>query len=138
MTPVIPDYIRENTQINTYPSKTYKIDWKTKRIIGICDGVEAMEQACILHTNTELLDYEIFPDNDYGIKTSDLYGKDVYYVASVLENRIHEALSIDTRVLGFGEYVAYINGTDIEATIEVKTTEGTIDLNYVFDTTQKT
>lgn len=126
-------------EIPQMPSYTYKFDPKSKRIIGKVDGVEAVKQAVYLYLCTELGDYDIFPDEDYGIQTRDLYGKDVEFVKLIIEQRIKDALSIDTRIAppvgDIQDFESWAEGNNVYARFTVLSSEGAFDMTYSLDLT---
>ena len=79
------------------PSKTYRMNFEQKTIIGHCDGAEALLQAIYKILNTERYQYIIYSWN-YGIELLDLYGKRVSFVCAELPRRIEEALLQDDRI----------------------------------------
>ena len=79
------------------PNKTYRMNLKDNIIEGFIDEKDAIKQAIYKILGTERYAYPIY-SWDYGIELSDLYGEDVSYVCSELEDRIAEALTQDERV----------------------------------------
>jgi hypothetical protein len=79
------------------PNKTYRMNLKDNIIEGFIDEKDAIKQAIYKILDTERYAYPIY-SWDYGIELSDLYGEDVSYVCSELEDRIAEALTQDERV----------------------------------------
>lgn len=80
------------------PSYTYRLDFKTNKIVDHCDGLEAIKQAIYKILNTERYDYPIY-SQDYGIELEELIGEPTSYVIPELERRIIDALSVDDRIL---------------------------------------
>lgn len=87
----------EDIEIETEPSKNYKMDSDKKVIVGHSDDLEAMSQVIYKILNTERYDHVIY-SCDYGIELDDLYGEPVSYVCPELEDRIIEALDQDDRI----------------------------------------
>lgn len=87
------------TELNvvTMPSKQHKMNLDNDRIIGTCDGLEAMKQTIFKILNTERYQYLIYSWN-YGIELMDLYGQPSTYVCPELERRVKEALLQDDRI----------------------------------------
>lgn len=79
------------------PTVQHRLLTGEQRILGSCDGLEALRQTVWLILNTERYAYPIFSWN-YGIELEDLYGKPVTLVCPELERRISEALSVDERI----------------------------------------
>lgn len=103
MIPTQYSILKENPQILTYPSKTFKLNRDEERILGRTDGVEAVAQTIHMMLTTESNKYEIYPDG-FGIVTEDLYGKNWHYVEIQLENRIRSSLQSDERITGMSDY----------------------------------
>lgn len=112
--------------IEQYPSKTYRVSSGTKRILGTVDGVNAMMQAYDKMFSTERYAYAIYTGN-YGIELEDLFGQDLDYCASVLEQRVRDALSADDRTITIESMEITKSGTDtLVVAFTVKTTEGEV------------
>ncbi|RXI46259.1 DUF2634 domain-containing protein [Clostridium tetani] len=84
------------------PTKTYKI--KDDRIVGFCDGIEALKQAIQLILCTERYEYLIYSD-DYGSELKGLIGKDRDIAESEYKRRIKEALVQDERVNNVDNFI---------------------------------
>jgi phage baseplate assembly protein W len=85
------------------PSKQHKMNMDRNRILGICDGLEAVRQSVFKILNTERYAYIIYSWN-YGIELNDLYGQPVRYVCPEIERRIQEALLQDDRITAVDEF----------------------------------
>lgn len=79
------------------PSKNYRAFFESRRILGTCDGKEAMRQVIYKILNTERYRYAVYSWN-YGIELGGLFGMPVDYVCPELERRIREALLQDDRI----------------------------------------
>lgn len=79
------------------PSKTYKIDFEDGKIIGLCDGIEALKQAAILILQTERFQHLIYSDN-YGSEFKNIIGLDRNIAESEHRRVIREALTQDYRI----------------------------------------
>lgn len=128
----IPSYIKETQPVTIYGSYEYRIDLKNNRIVGFIDNLDSVKQACEIVLMTELHNYAIYPDHDYGIVTKDLYGKDCVYVKNVLERRIKDALSVDNRITGVSNYSARIEKEKVIAEFTVESTEGDFNMMYEY------
>ena len=84
-------------QAETYASKTYKINFDEKRIIGKVDGLEAVKQAIHKILHTERFSCLIY-SWDYGVEFDQLIGKDYEFIVGDLQRRIEEALLQDDRI----------------------------------------
>lgn len=83
-------------------TKTYKVDFKNRRILGTTDDYEALFQHIVKTLNTERYKYSTYTRN-YGTELLKLIGKDFDYVSSEVERIIQEALQ-DERILSITEY----------------------------------
>ena len=83
--------------IEEIPTPTPRIIMGKNRLVGSCDGLEAIKQAVYLILNVERYRYVIYSSN-YGVEFDDLLGKPVPYVLPELKRRIEEALTQDDRI----------------------------------------
>lgn len=90
------DEIEDDFTEEDFPSKTYWMDRKNKRILGTCDGSMALEQAAFKILNTERGESPVYSE-DFGIELEDMYGENIIYAESELSDRIREALLQDDR-----------------------------------------
>ena len=97
MIPSVNDILSADLEVETLPSKNYKMHYDKNFISGYCDERDAVEQAIYKILNTERYDYIIYSWN-YGIELKDLYGEPVEYCCPELERRIVDALSVDDRI----------------------------------------
>lgn len=92
------------------PTKTYKI--KDNRIVGFCDGIEALKQVIYLILNTERYEYLIYSD-DYGSELKGLIGKDKDIAESEYKRRIKEALIQDDRINNVDNFIFKYDGDNV-------------------------
>ena len=97
MIPSKNSILSTDLEVQTQPSKNYKMHIEQNVISGLCDELEAMKQVIYKILNTERYQYIIYSWN-YGIELLDLYGEPVTYVCPELERRIKEALVQDDRI----------------------------------------
>lgn len=97
MIPSNDDVLLTELEMETEPSKNYKMDIEHSVINDFTDELEAMHQVVYKILNTERYEYIIY-SWDYGIELLDLYGEHVTYVCPELERRITEALVQDDRI----------------------------------------
>ena len=117
--------------VEEQPSKTYYLDKKNKRIVGIVtDYLKAIEQAVYLILSTERYDYVMYSWN-YGIELKDLYGQIKEYVIPNLINRIKEALLQDDRIMDVVDFNYKINKNVYSISFTVITEYGNIDISEV-------
>lgn len=86
------------------PTKTYKINFETGRIEGLCDEVQALKQAIYLILNVERYEYLIYSWN-YGSELKGLVGKDKDIAESEYKRRIREALIQDDRINNVDNFI---------------------------------
>lgn len=97
------EILNQPIEIKEQPSRTHRLNIDSNTIQGFIDEMDAMKQAIYLILNTERYQYPIYSWN-YGIETTDLFGRPVAFVAPELEGRIKEALSQDTRILSVDSF----------------------------------
>ncbi|MGX4583374.1 DUF2634 domain-containing protein [Paenibacillus chitinolyticus] len=85
------------------PSRTFRIDFATKRIIGMTDGLEAIKQTVFNILSTERYEYLIH-SFDYGSELAGLAGADPLMLQSELKRRVTEALTQDDRITGVSDF----------------------------------
>lgn len=85
------------------PSRTYRINWKTKRVEGYCDELEAMEQAVHNILLTDRFNYRIY-SWEYGAETESLVGDGMAVALAEVERIVTEALLADARVLAVVDF----------------------------------
>ncbi|CAI3549685.1 putative Phage-like element PBSX protein XkdS [Clostridium neonatale] len=83
-------------------TKTYKI--KDGKVIGFCDGKEALEQTIFFILSTERYKYLIYSDN-YGSEFENVPNIDRDILESELKRRINEALIQDDRIESTDNYI---------------------------------
>lgn len=103
MIPSAVGFLTQDFEIREQPGLTYRMDLGGGCVRGYVDGQEAVKQAIFRILQTERYQYIIYPWW-YGIETDDLYGEPVNWVCTELERRITEALMVDDRITGVGEF----------------------------------
>ena len=96
----------ENLEVVTeaaQPSRTYAVDWRTGRVAGFIDGVEAMKQAIYKILMTERFDYLIYSWN-YGVEMNRLLGQSVQEAEEEVQRTISEALLADARITAVTDF----------------------------------
>ena len=112
------------------PSLTYKIDFDTGRVIGKCDGEEALVQSIKMALATPKSKYVIF-SLDYGSELPDLIGSDPRYALSIIEHMIEECLD-DDRIESLSDFDAEIgDDNDLIVGFTVHSTVGDFDMESV-------
>ena len=97
MIPSTNTILSTDLEVETQPTRTYKMYLEQNIINGFCDELEAMKQVIYKILNTERYEHVIYSFN-YGIELKDLYGESVTYVCPELQRRITEALVQDDRI----------------------------------------
>lgn len=97
----VPISVETVTEAKEKPSRTYRLDLKAGRIVGLVDGLAAVNQAihkAIITPRFKCLTY----DNQYGSEVEDaIIAKDATpdYIETVVEGFVRDALLPDTRIL---------------------------------------
>ncbi|MBS5801043.1 MAG: DUF2634 domain-containing protein, partial [Clostridiales bacterium] len=82
---------------NIMPSKTFYIDFESKKILGMVDDKKAIEQSIYLALKTERYNYLIFSWN-YGEEMNKLVGKPKDLARAELPRLLNECLLVDDRI----------------------------------------
>lgn len=93
------------------PTRTFMIDWTSKRIRGMDSGLAAMEQAVDIILQTERFEWQIYSSR-FGRELNDLIGEEYDYIVSEVPRRIEEALSVDSRILSVENFEFSERGGD--------------------------
>ncbi len=91
------------------PTNTFIIDWVSRQVIGMDDGLAAMRQAVDIILNTERFRWQIFSSN-FGTELDGLPGEEYDYIVSEIPRRVSEAFSADDRILSAENFVFKDNG----------------------------
>lgn len=127
MIPSVSNLMIESLEVETQPSKNYKMHIQDNIISGTCDGLEAMKQVIYKILNTERYRYPIYSWN-YGVELSDLVGEPVSYVCAEAERRITEALTQDDRIDKVSDFKFDItNKHEVVCTFVVRTIFGDVE-----------
>lgn len=120
-----------NIDDSRFPSKTYKLDFSNKRIVGNVDGIHAISQTVIKILNTERYRLLIY-DWDYGHEINSLVGKNSDYIKAELRRIIKDALIVDDRILDVTNFVFNDNLTGkVPIKFTVLSIEGDIDMEVI-------
>ncbi|MBQ4541669.1 MAG: DUF2634 domain-containing protein [Clostridia bacterium] len=131
MIPSTNTILSQDLEVETLPSKNYKMQIEHDVINGFCDELEAMKQVVFKILNTERYQYIIYSWN-YGIELLDLYGEPVTYVCPELERRITEALVQDDRIDSVDSFVFDVTEKrTVKVTFTVHTIFGGIEAEKV-------
>lgn len=105
------------------PSKTWYINKETNRIQGDVDNLDAVRQAVEIILNVERFRWQIYSPNS-GMQWDGLLGQNPGYVASEVQRRIRDALSVDERVLGISNFEYTMDGDAMTCSLTVNTVYG--------------
>lgn len=105
------------------PSLTWYINKQTNRIQGETDNLQAVQQAVEIILNVERFRWQIYSPNS-GMQWDGLIGQNPGYVASEVQRRIQDALSVDERVLGISDFQYTMNGNAMTCSLTVNTVYG--------------
>lgn len=118
-------------------SRTYRIDFENGRIVGMIDGLDAVEQAIIKILKTERFKNLIYSDA-YGFEGKDTMMSDENtdaFLESELPALIADALSEDERILGVDNFEFYDSDNEkdgIMISFDVATIYGDLSIEEVF------
>lgn len=121
LTEVIADLEEELT-----PTRTYKLNFETKRITESIDGVEAIRQYVYKVLSTERASFAIYGTDEginYGVELQRFIGRPFSFISSDIERTVSEALLQDERILAIKDFVI---GEPINDTLEVSFTVSTL------------
>lgn len=107
-------------------TRTYKVDYYNKRIIGTTDGQPAIEQAILKNFDTERFAYVIYSKN-YGIELEKYIGKDYDFIRSDLQRAIEECLLVDARIYAINNLQFTQESLDyMSITMDIETEQGVL------------
>ena len=127
MIPVVNDDLVNDFDVLEQPSRTYKLNAVSKKIVGFTDELEAVKQAAFLILNIERYESLIY-SWDYGIELSDLFGKSIPFVLPELKRRISEALTQDDRIQAVDAFSFEVNKGKVHVTFSIHSIYGEIDM----------
>lgn len=110
-------------------TKTWKLDLENNRFLGKIDGIEAVKQAVYFILNTERFQYMIFSPN-YGVELKNLIGQNRSYVDAIIESRIEEALTQDSRIKSVTDFSSAWKRSVLTLKFTVKTVYGNTDIEW--------
>lgn len=127
---MLPQGLRvvEQNAVEEMSSRTYKLDFERKRIIGYVDEYQAMMQAIRKIFETERYAWEIY-SHEYGIEFENLIGESMDFVTTALKGRVEEALLADDRVKLIENFeVTQTSKTELLVSCTVVTTQGKLEV----------
>lgn len=131
MIPSMTDFLLTELEVESQPTKNYKMNIDDHNIKGHCDELDAMVQVIYKILNTERYEYIIY-SWDYGIETVDLYGEPVTYVCPEIQRRVEEALLQDDRIDSVDDFEFDVSEKGkVKATFTVHTIYGDAEIEKV-------
>ena len=109
----------------TRPTNTFLIDWESKQVSGMNDGLPAMRQAVETILQIERYKWQIYSSN-FGAELEGLVGDDPAFIESELPRRVADAFSVDSRILGAKNFIFTQAGNVLTVTFDVDTVYGEI------------
>lgn len=119
-------------QINSMPSKTYKLNYGKNQIYDTTDDLQALQQAIYIILNTERYNYLIY-SWDFGIELKKLIGMEKFQATAQLEQAIKDALLQDSRILSVENFSFAFERKAVTANFTVKTIFGDIESQKVVE-----
>ena len=113
------------------PTNTFLIDWASRQIAGMDDGLAAMRQAVEIILQNERFRWQIY-SSDFGSELEELVGEEYDYIVSDLPRRIEVAVSTDSRILSVENFTFSEPGTgSLVCSFDVVTVFGTLEQEVV-------
>lgn len=106
MIPETQEFFSQDETIDNYevlPTRTYKLDFENKRIIGTVQDGESVLQFVKKVLSTDKYAYEIY-DWYYGNDLKNLAGKAYEYIIVEIPRIVEEALLVDDRITSVENY----------------------------------
>jgi hypothetical protein len=111
------------TKVVQQPNWTYKLDVVTGRIIGMIDGLEAIQQTVYQILQTDRFEHIIYSTN-YGCESSGTADKNSIFFESRITRLIREALLQDDRIRDVQDMQVSIKGDEAAVTFTVVSKQG--------------
>ncbi|MDT3427694.1 hypothetical protein J2Z22_003257 [Paenibacillus forsythiae] len=120
-------YIAVQTEGETgeAPGLTYGIDWRTGRINGYVDGLDALKQAVDKALRTLRYEHLVYSSN-YGTEWNLVLGQDRLLAGPEIRRVVTEALLQDDRIEGVDQPEVSFNGENVSIDIKVRSRYGDI------------
>ena len=131
MIPKVNELLNTTIELETQPSKNFKMYLIEEVVSGTITDLNAMEQVIYKILNTERYQYLIYSWN-YGIELNDLLGEAVSYVCPEIERKVTEALIQDDRILSVDSFSFDITvKRKVQVTFTVHTIFGDVNAEKV-------
>lgn len=117
-------------RIEPYKTKTYRLDFANKRIVGMIDDLGAAVQAVQKIVQTERYSERIY-SGDYGIELERLIGASMPFVEANIEPTLKEALLPDDRFVTVRDMsLNRVSIDTLSVSCHVATTSGEIAVQF--------
>lgn len=117
-------------RIEPYKTKTYRLDFANRRIVGMIDGLDASVQAVQKIVQTERYSERIY-SGDYGIELERLIGASMPFVEANIEPTLKDALSPDDRFVTVRDIsLNRVSIDTLSVSCHVATTSGEIAVQF--------
>lgn len=116
----------ESLDVQPLPSLTWQLDFEKGRIVGMTDGLDAIEQAVFKVFQTDRFWFDIY-GMDYGHELTLLLGSSPEFVRSEATRMIQEALMPDDRIQSVQNVEAEISGDRVTIRFKVVTVYGSFE-----------
>ena len=116
----------QDVEFQSQPDLTWWRDPDTNRIVGTAEGHKAVAQAVEVMLLVERFRWQIYKPF-FGMEWEGLLGQNPGYVASQLQRRIREAVTIDDRVTGIFGFSYTVSGDTMTAQVTVNTVYGPLN-----------
>lgn len=116
------------------PSKTYTLNFNNKRIVGMCDGEEALKQAIHKSLITARGEFEIAYSDEYGSDIENtMIGDEVSqdFLETIIPELIKEALLEDDRIYDVIDFEIYFKSDSMFVSFNVDCEFGDLDIEEV-------
>ncbi|WP_227793557.1 DUF2634 domain-containing protein [Paenibacillus guangzhouensis] len=113
-------------------SRTYKINFGTRRVIGMTEGIDAVKQSVYKILNAERFVHLIY-GNWYGFQGNHLIGQSEAVLRVELERRIREALMQDDRISDITDVQIIVQGDEALVDFTVVSTYGDFRMELIRD-----
>lgn len=127
MLPSVNDGLEADFTEEELPNKTYRVDWEKGTIHGMCDDLQAVEQAIYKILGTERYENLIYSWN-YGAELQNLLGQPAPYVYSEIKRLVTEALTQDDRIESVNNFTFEKQRGKVHVTFTVTTKYGVLEV----------
>lgn len=105
--------------------KTYKLNMETNRIVGKCDGLEALKMTIYCTLGIAKDKYPIY-SFEYGSQLGELIGEPVQFALAKIETYVKEALLQDDRISEVTDFDFEVKGHNVSVSFTVVSKYGDI------------